>query len=297
MHTSTLHRAGYIWWCTFTYTCTPMHKHIHYTTHLFIHTYKLKFLNEKKANIRKLTCITLHAHLYITYALHMQYTYSYTCTPIHYIYTTHTYLYIHTYTLDHYTYIHVHLYITYTLHIHSTYIPILAHLYITYTLHIPVHPHLYITSLHIHTRTSIHYIYTTHTLHIHTYTCTPIHYIYTTHTYLYIHTYTLHHYTYIHVHLYITYTLHTYRYAHIPSVFIDVDFSENFDIPVKYEPQSMHWYHESVTVHSGIMFVDGEKYYLPYLSDDKSHDQHFVDSVLDLMLVGKDLDMHTHSDW
>jgi hypothetical protein len=73
-----------------------------------------------------------------------------------------------------------------------------------------------------------------------------------------------------------------------------VDFSENFDIPVKYEPQSMHWYHESVTVHSGIMFVNGEKYYLPYLSDDKSHDQHFVDSVLDLMLEGKDLDMHTH---
>ena len=43
------------------------------------------------------------------------------------------------------------------------------------------------------------------------------------------------------------------------SVSIDIDFAENLTVPVKYEPQSLHWAHEQVTVHSGITKVNGEK--------------------------------------
>ena len=44
------------------------------------------------------------------------------------------------------------------------------------------------------------------------------------------------------------------------SVSIDIDFAENFTVPVKYKPQSLHWSHEQVTVYSGIMKVKGEKH-------------------------------------
>ena len=33
------------------------------------------------------------------------------------------------------------------------------------------------------------------------------------------------------------------------SLYIDIDFSENLKVPVKWEPQSLHWYHEQVTFH------------------------------------------------
>ena len=59
------------------------------------------------------------------------------------------------------------------------------------------------------------------------------------------------------------------------SVSIDIDFAENLTVPVKYEPQSLHSAHEQVTVHSGIMKVNGEKTY-PYFSDSLKHDQVFV---------------------
>ena len=39
-----------------------------------------------------------------------------------------------------------------------------------------------------------------------------------------------------------------------------IDFSENLKVPVKWEPQSMHWSHEQITVHSGITKYDGEKF-------------------------------------
>ena len=59
------------------------------------------------------------------------------------------------------------------------------------------------------------------------------------------------------------------------SVSIDIDFAENLTVPVKYEPQSLHWAHEQVTVHSGITKVNGEKTY-PYFSDSLKHDKVFV---------------------
>jgi len=67
-------------------------------------------------------------------------------------------------------------------------------------------------------------------------------------------------------------------------VYIDVDFSENLSVPVKCEPQSLHWGHEQVTVHSGILKINGAKFYHPYLSDDRKHDQVFVRKVIQEML-------------
>ena len=67
-------------------------------------------------------------------------------------------------------------------------------------------------------------------------------------------------------------------------LFIDIDFSENLKLPVKYLPQSLHWCHEAITVHSGIIRLHGEKNYHPYVSDDKKHDQTFVKLVLEEMI-------------
>ena len=56
-------------------------------------------------------------------------------------------------------------------------------------------------------------------------------------------------------------------------------------IPVKHEQQSLHWSHEQVTIHSGIVKLPtGDKSYHPYVSDDRKHDQHFAQSCLERML-------------
>lgn len=68
-------------------------------------------------------------------------------------------------------------------------------------------------------------------------------------------------------------------------VYLDVDFSENLSVPVKYEPQSLHWGHDQISVHSGLLKINGEKYYHPYLSDDRKHDQVFVRKVLNEMIT------------
>ena len=57
---------------------------------------------------------------------------------------------------------------------------------------------------------------------------------------------------------------------HFDSVFIDIGYAENLTVPVKFEPQSLHWSHEQVTVHPGILKYQDEKSYHPYLSEDKS---------------------------
>ena len=56
--------------------------------------------------------------------------------------------------------------------------------------------------------------------------------------------------------------IHTFRNM-FDGVFLDIDFSENLKLPVKFEPQSMHWCHEAVTVHSGILKIHGEKVITP----------------------------------
>lgn len=70
----------------------------------------------------------------------------------------------------------------------------------------------------------------------------------------------------------------------LDALFIDIDFSENLKLPYKEEPQSLHWCHDSVTVHSGIVKIHGEKIYHPYISDDKKHDQTFVKLDLEKMI-------------
>ena len=57
---------------------------------------------------------------------------------------------------------------------------------------------------------------------------------------------------------------------------LEIDFSENLKVPVKFEPQSMHWPHEQVNIHPGILKFSGEKSYHPHLSDDRKHDQKSV---------------------
>ena len=67
-------------------------------------------------------------------------------------------------------------------------------------------------------------------------------------------------------------------------VLLWIDFSENLTIPIKQEPQSLHWCKEQISVHSGISKQDGIKKYHPYLSDDIKHDQTFVLNVMQRMI-------------
>lgn len=60
------------------------------------------------------------------------------------------------------------------------------------------------------------------------------------------------------------------------SLYADIDFSENLTLGMKFEPQSMHWVRSQITVHSAILFLDSEKQYRAYTSDDRVHDQAFV---------------------
>ena len=63
-------------------------------------------------------------------------------------------------------------------------------------------------------------------------------------------------------------------------VYIDIDFSENLTIGIKWEPQSCHWCKVQVTIHSGLVIINGVKVYHPYVSNDRVHDQAFVKLVL-----------------
>ena len=68
---------------------------------------------------------------------------------------------------------------------------------------------------------------------------------------------------------------------------MDVDFSENLTIGIKWEPQSLHW--SKKPVHSGIVKANQTKVYHPFISDDSTHDQVFVRIALEEMLAVTDL--------
>ena len=74
------------------------------------------------------------------------------------------------------------------------------------------------------------------------------------------------------------------------TVSIHTDFSEYLSIPVKYKPQSLHWSHSQVTVHSGILKNVGEKSYHSYFSDDKKHDQAFAKLTMEEVLNEAEID-------
>ena len=64
-----------------------------------------------------------------------------------------------------------------------------------------------------------------------------------------------------------------------------LDFAAEMSIPVRYEPQSLHWSHEQVTIRSGIdKLSTGHKSYHPYVSDDRNPDQHFAQSCIKRMM-------------
>ena len=69
-----------------------------------------------------------------------------------------------------------------------------------------------------------------------------------------------------------------------------MDFSENLTLPVKKQPQSLHWSNSQVSVHSGILKMQEHKIYHAYLSDNLKHDQAFVKVVMDYMLIDINLD-------
>ena len=79
-------------------------------------------------------------------------------------------------------------------------------------------------------------------------------------------------------------------FKEMSSYYVDIDFAENLTVPVKHEPQSLHWCHEQVTVHSGILKARGEKSYHVYLSEDKGHDYVFVCVALEEILSEVDTD-------
>ena len=73
-------------------------------------------------------------------------------------------------------------------------------------------------------------------------------------------------------------------------IVMGLDFSENLTVPVKQEPQSLHWSKDQKTVHSGILKLNSIKQYHPYFPDDLQHDQSFVATVIENMLDGIDVD-------
>ena len=71
--------------------------------------------------------------------------------------------------------------------------------------------------------------------------------------------------------------------AMIDTVNMDIDFSENLTLGMKFEPSSMHWVKQQISVHSGILKLDEVKEYHPYISVSRTHDQAFVKVAVDEM--------------
>ena len=65
---------------------------------------------------------------------------------------------------------------------------------------------------------------------------------------------------------------------------LDIDFSENLSVICKEQPQQLHWNLHQITVHSGILFQNGDKSYHPYLYEDNRHGQKFVNIVINGMI-------------
>ena len=83
---------------------------------------------------------------------------------------------------------------------------------------------------------------------------------------------------------------HSHIYSFYDNCIITgADFLENLSVPVKFEPKSMYWSHQQVTIHSGILKVNGEKPYHPYFSDDRLHDSTFTDIAIKEMLTFTDV--------
>ena len=54
---------------------------------------------------------------------------------------------------------------------------------------------------------------------------------------------------------------------------LSLDFSENLTLPIRFEPQSMHWVKTQISIHCGILKTQDIKIYHGMFSDNKTHDQ------------------------
>lgn len=78
--------------------------------------------------------------------------------------------------------------------------------------------------------------------------------------------------------------IHDFHQLFDSPVIVDLDFSENLTLDVKFEPQSLHWVKKQITIHSGIVKNNGDKSYHPYVSDTLKHDQVFVKfAIMDML--------------
>ena len=78
------------------------------------------------------------------------------------------------------------------------------------------------------------------------------------------------------------------------ALFVDINFSENLSVLVKFEPQSLHWSHEQVTVHSGITKACCEKNYHVHLSHDKKQEQFVLHLALTNMINNTNAPDHSY---
>ena len=79
--------------------------------------------------------------------------------------------------------------------------------------------------------------------------------------------------------------IESFQYA-----YMDVEFSVNLTIGIKWEPQSLPWSKKQVTVHSRTTKTYyGKKVYHPYASDSCEHNQAFVNFAVNTMLSATNL--------
>ena len=78
-------------------------------------------------------------------------------------------------------------------------------------------------------------------------------------------------------------------YQLFAAVHLDIDFPENLTIGVKFEIQLLRWVKQQITVHSGIVKVNGGKSYHPYVNDSRVHDQTFVKIAMTEMIQSTDV--------
>ena len=79
--------------------------------------------------------------------------------------------------------------------------------------------------------------------------------------------------------------IESFQYA-----YMDMEFSVNLTIGIKWEPQSLPWSKKQVTVHlRTTKTYYGKKVYHPYMSDSREHNQAFVNFAINTMLSATDL--------
>ena len=78
-------------------------------------------------------------------------------------------------------------------------------------------------------------------------------------------------------------TIKPLTYA-LSAAYMDIDFTENLTVPLKYETQSLHWVQESKSKFIQVLSKPTVQSYHPYFSDTKVHDHIFIKIAMDEML-------------